>query len=481
MRSAGRVGRIAAIAAVVGAIVIVAVLLFSGGGYTVKARFINAAQLVKGNLVQVSGSQVGTIDDIQLTADGQAEVTMSVDKPFAPLRRGTHAVIRQASLSGIANRYVDLQLPPGDARSTGTLPSGSTIDLNSTSTAVDLDQVFNTFDPVARVALQDFFKNSAAQFHGKEAQQQLAYHYLNPALSSGSRLFSELDRDKPLLNRFLVDSATLVSTVAQKRDDLSALIQNLNQTFGALASEKAALAESIMRLPGFMRQANTTFVNLRAALGDVDPLVNASKPVAPKLVKLLAQLRPLARNARPTVSDLAGIVCRSNSCPTGPPQNDLYHLERTLPALASAALDTKSRSTDQGGGPVSVGTVRGAFPEIAQATRDSAPTVGFGRPYTPDLLGWFDDFSTTGGSDAEGAYSRVQNVLNAFNLAPTVPALIPLTDRVAAETKLARTGQYKRCPGAAEDFAADGSNVLSQADQQALDCTESARATGNIR
>ena len=37
---------------------------------------------------------------------------------YKPLREGTRATVRQASLSGIANRYIDLQLPPGDAPAT---------------------------------------------------------------------------------------------------------------------------------------------------------------------------------------------------------------------------------------------------------------------------------------------------------------------------------------------------------------------------
>src|SRR5881392_3867282 len=49
-----------------------------GGGYTVKAHFLNAGQLVKGNQVEIGGTSVGTVDDIALTADGQAVVTMSI-------------------------------------------------------------------------------------------------------------------------------------------------------------------------------------------------------------------------------------------------------------------------------------------------------------------------------------------------------------------------------------------------------------------
>ncbi len=475
MRSVSVAGRIAAIVAVVVAVVVVAVLIFSsGGGYTVKADFINAGQLVTGDQVEVAGAPVGSINGIALTGDGQAEITMSVKPPYQPLRVGTHATVREASLSGISNRYIDLSIPPGDNRSSPTIPNGGVIPATDTTTAVDLDQVFDTFDPTARVAVQDFFRNSAAQLQGKEAQQQLAFHYLNPALSTSSRLFGELNADTPELVRFLTDSAGLVTTLAQKRDTLTNLISNLNTTFTALGNQKAALANDVQRLPGFMRQANTTFVDLRSALDQVDPLVNASKPVALKLQQFLPPLRNFADNAVPTVRDLSRIVFQPG------PNNDLYDLEQSLPPLASAALDTSRRSVNEGAGNVSVGTVPGSFPTSTKALRTSAPLIAFGRPYTLDLLGWFDDFSTPGAYDAEGNFSRTQNIFNAFDLQTEAgPVPIPLLDRLTTATTLTRVGQYKRCPGGADQPAADGSNVLTPALQQQYDCTESARAAGS--
>jgi phospholipid/cholesterol/gamma-HCH transport system substrate-binding protein len=472
VRSVGLVGRLAAVGAVVAAIVIVAVLLFAGGGggYTVKAHFLNAGQLVKGNQVEIGGTSVGSIDDIALTSDGQAVVTMSIKDESAPLREGTRATIRQASLSGIANRYVDLQMPPGDSSNTQNIPDGGDIGIDRTTTAVDLDQVFAVFDPGTRKAVQDFFKNSAAGFKGKEEQQRIAYQYLNPALSTSSRLFNELNRDNPLLSRFLVDSSKLVTALAQKRDDLTNLISNANTTFRALGDEKIALAQSIAALPGFMRQANTTFVDLRSALDATDPLVNASKPVAKKLRPFLQELRPLARDARPTVRDLSRIVFQPG------PNNDLNDLQHTFPPLKSAALDTKRRSIDFGTGPVNVGTVRGAFPETSQALRGSAPIIAFSRPYTVDFDGWADDFSTTGSYDALGGFARAFTVFNAFDIS----GFVPLTNRLSSFQNTVRTDQYKRCPGASEEPAADGSNSFNAADMHTLDCLESARATGPI-
>jgi phospholipid/cholesterol/gamma-HCH transport system substrate-binding protein len=478
MRSVSVAGRVAAIGAVVIAIVLVAILLFGGGGgYTVKARFQNAAQLVPGNQVEIGGTPAGSIDSIKITDNAQAEVSMTVDDLYRPLPVGTKAVIRQASQSGIANRYVDLQLPPGNKSGgkTMTIPDGGTIPITSTTTTVDLDQLFNTLDPSTRASLKAFFKNSAAQFKGKTNQQRLAFHYLNPALSTSSRLFGELNRDSPLLARFLQDSSTLVTALAQKRNDLTSLISNANTTFRALGSQRLALEEAIARLPDFMRQANTTFVNLRAALGDVDPLVNASKPVARKLELFLHQLRPFAHDLRPTIRDLARVVLFPG------PNNDLFDLEQSFPALASAALDTKKRSINFGTNTVSVGAVKGAFPETSTALTNTAPTIAFGRPYTPELFGWFDDFSTTGPTDAEGGFSRVYTILNVFDLSnPALPTLIPLADRSSTFASLARVGQFRKCPGAAESIAADHSNVPSAAQKSALNCTETARETGNI-
>jgi hypothetical protein len=52
--------------------------------------------------------------------------------------------------------------------------------------------------------------------------------YLNPALSTGSRLFGELTRDNGLVRDFLVDSSALVTALGERRDDLPGVVRNLN-------------------------------------------------------------------------------------------------------------------------------------------------------------------------------------------------------------------------------------------------------------
>ena len=456
MRSVSGVGRAAAMAAVIAAVVLVAVLLFGGGGsgYTVTADFINAGQLVKGNPVQTGGVPIGSVKSIDITDEGQAEIDFSVDDDHSPLPVGTHATIRQFSQSGIANRYIDLSFPP-EAQSHGqTIDDGGQIAIDNTTTAVDLDELFNTLDPKTRKALQGFFKGQAHQFAGMGEKANVGFQYLNPALSTSSRFFNELTRDTPTLERFLVDSSQLVTALAAKRDDLSSLISNLSTTTTALASQKTALADSISQLPPFMRQANTTFVNLRSALDDVDPLVQASKPAVRQLGLFLQDARKFVADAKPTVRDLRITVDRPGK------DNDLIDLLNSFPALADLAVVERDRTAAPGGKPIDVGNTKGSLVESTEAFKNAAPEIAFGRPYTPDFFGWFDDFSTTGaGFDALGATARGH---------------IVFPEEILGATS---AGHFQRCPGAAEPALPDGSNVLSQDEQDALDCKESDRAS----
>ena len=66
MRGTAPLARVVALVALAAAIAIIAMLLLGGAGegYEVKARFQNASQLVKGNLVQVGGIRVGRVTEL---------------------------------------------------------------------------------------------------------------------------------------------------------------------------------------------------------------------------------------------------------------------------------------------------------------------------------------------------------------------------------------------------------------------------------
>lgn len=450
MRNSSVIGRVAAIAAIAVALVaVVVILLSSGSTYLVRATFQDASQIVSGDLVEVDGNQIGTVSKIGLTPDGQAQLTLSItNKAFDPLRQGTLATVRETSLSGIANRYVSLQMGPPNA---AKIPSNGVIGAQSTTSEVDLDQIFNTLNGPTRKGLQNVFLGSAEQYKNYGNGAQAAFAYLNPAIAASSTLFNEIDRNTGQFTNFVVKTGNLVSDLAQRSSDLSGLVQHLSTTTSALASQRVALGSSLRQLPGFMRLANTTFVNLRNALDDITPLVNVSKPVAPKLQKLLVQLRPLAEDSVPTVRDLSNIIRRPGA------NNDLIELTKLGVPLANATVRTTT---------VNGKTRPGAFPQSVTALNASTPELATARPYAVDLTGWFEGFTHPGQDDANGGTSRVapivgvgsvtNGVLNLFNNGGLLsnPADFALRSVLAfgnsSQSGLLTTGQGDRCPGSIE-------------------------------
>src|SRR4051794_15770696 len=421
--------RIAAVVLIVAAIAVVSWLLFRGDtAYTVTATFDNAGQLVKGNQVEVGGRPIGTISDIELTDNGRARVTMKLNE-FTPLHEKTRATIRVNSLSGIANRYVALDLGPS---SEPKIEDGGEIPADDLTAPVDLDQLFNTLDAPTRRGLQQFVRGSAEQIDGKSKEGAESLLYLSPALSSTSRLINELLRDKLTFENFVRDTSSVVHTVAERRNELSALVGNANQTAGAIGDENVALAQSLDLLPNTLRNANTTFVNLRSTLDDLDVLTDASLPATKQLTPFLRDLRPLVRDANPTVNDLRLLIRAPG------PGNDLIELNKQAPRLQS--LSSK------------------VFPRTVKALARTQPVIEYIRPYSPDLTGWFTKFGQGASNyDANGHYARVQPIFNAFQLTQTPGGEVLTATRPSQRLEGFEFGQQQRCPGGAMQSPPDGS------------------------
>jgi phospholipid/cholesterol/gamma-HCH transport system substrate-binding protein len=449
VHNSSAMGRVAATAAVLLVLVAAGLLIFSGGSsYTVSAVFENASQLVPGDLVQVSGIGVGTVSDISLTPTGQADVKMSIsNSAYEPLHVGTLATIRSVSLSGVANRYVDLTLGPQSAPG---IANDGRIAETSTTSEVDLDQLFDTLNAPTRLGLQNLIQGTASQYAGKGAEAQAAFEYLNPAVSATSMLFSELNHNTASFTKFVTSSGHLLGNIASRQAQLSGVISNLSQVTSALAAEHDQLGTAISDLPGFMRLADTTFVNLRSSLNTITPLVNDSKPVAPKLEKLLIELRPLAYDSVPTIEDLSYVVQHPGV------NNDLIDLARLGQPLAAVTVDSSYVDGKER---------RGAFPESTVALTDATPELAFARPYAVDLTGWFEGFSHPGGYDANGGFSRVapvvgvgsiNNGLFSANQALLDPALRAILAFGGAHSKAALVTNYgDRCPGSMEHGSID--------------------------
>ncbi len=443
-RGASTPARIAAVAAVLIAFAVVVVLLFGGsGGYAYTMLFQTGGQLVPGNEVLVAGQRVGTIDSIDLTDDNQAAVDVTMD---APLREGTTALIRQTSLSGVANRYISLT--PGPNNSPDIAPD-STITGEDTTAPVDIDQLFNIFRPRERAALQKFIQGNATVYAGKGELANRAYKFLNPSLSTSTQLFTELSSDSVALSRFLVSGSQTFTALADRQSDLTSLISTANQTMAAISSRNEDLDRSLAALPETLRQTNTTYVNLRATLDDLDPLVQASYPATKDAAPFLRKTAKVANESTPVFSKLADIARLPGQ------NNDLADTLKKLPTVK------------QRGGK--------ALPASIKAMDVSQDDLTFLRPYTPDILSWLSKFGGVSGYyDANSHYARVQpagantfdyntgtNTLTGHYQAAYTgpPAQYPVSNSLPY---VVDPSGNERCPGAGSAPAPDASNPFIQ-------------------
>ncbi|HEX3519446.1 MAG TPA: MlaD family protein [Solirubrobacteraceae bacterium] len=434
-------GPIVAVLALAVVVLIIAFLAFGGsGGGTYHLEMKEADQLVRGDQVQVGGVPVGSITNITLTHDFKALVTIHVDSSLTPLHKGTLAQVRVPSLSSVANRYIALEPGPNN---NPALSSGETLPASSSGEVTDLDQLFNTLNGKTRKGLQNFIQGNAEQYAGSGKELGESSEYFAPALGSVDHFFSELVRDQPTLTNFLLETSKAVTTIGARKEKLADLIENLNTTFTGIGSKQTELAQGLRQLPATLNQGNHTFAELPATFAVLEKFVTTSRPTTKSLTTLLAHLRPLLSTATPAVHNFNLAVNQPG------PSNDLTDLVRELPALA------KTLST--------------ASPSTVTSLKESVPITSFFGPYAPDLVGTLRTFGqATSYYDANGHYVRLTPVFPDFALGSN-NTLHPATEAQAVEGL--KTGQLRRCPGAATAPAADGSSPF--VDGELLSCDPS--------
>lgn len=431
-----------AVAALALVVLIILLLAFGGSGSgTYELMFNESPQLVKGDQVQVGGVPVGSVTNIVLTHDFKARVTIRIESSLAPLHHGTTAQVRVPSLSSVANRYIALSPGPNNY---ATYPNGATLPSSVTGEVTDLDELFNTLNPKTRKGLKQFIQGAAEQYAGAGRQLGESTEYFGPFVSATNQVFAELTREQPVLESFLVETAKAVTTISSRAQSLSDLVENANTTFQAVGDHQTQLAQGLKELPTALKQGNHTFSEVPSTLAALTKFVEASKPATEPLTTLLARLRPLFNTATPAVRDFKLAIDRPGA------DNDLTDLVRALPQLAK--------------------TLSSASPSSVTALKESVPITAFFGPYAPDLVGTLRTFGQAGSYyDASGNYARVSPVLPDFTLGEN-NTLKPASSPQQALEAL-KTGQLRRCPGAATQPAADGSSPFT--DGELLSCDPS--------
>jgi len=201
--------------------------------YTLKVQFANAEEVTPNADVHLGGDYVGSVTDVQAVRNRAghplALVTLALNKSVQPLPANTAFEIRLKGSIGL--KYI--QVIPGNSHR--GLPDGATVPVSHTGAEVDLDQVFNMFNPPTRRGVTITTGEFAYGLAGRGSDLNNAIHEFVPLVTDLTPVARNLSSSKTDLAGFFHGLESFSSAVAPVAQQQGQLYVNLNTTFGALA------------------------------------------------------------------------------------------------------------------------------------------------------------------------------------------------------------------------------------------------------
>lgn len=219
------------------------------------AIFSDAAGVNKGDDVRIAGVRVGTVKDIAITKDNQADITFSVDSDVR-LDDATHAQIKYRNLLG--QRYISLYQ---QGSSDTVVPSGGTVPISRTKPALNLTVLFNGFKPLfAALSPDDINKLSyeiVQVFQGEGGTLQ------NLLSSTASVTQTLADRDK-VIGQLLDNLSYVLNHVAARDHQLGQLILSFKRLVTGLNKDRGPILGSLNSISALSVQTASLVKGLRA-------------------------------------------------------------------------------------------------------------------------------------------------------------------------------------------------------------------------
>jgi len=357
------VGRRGVAAGAIGAAGVVALVLVtllatsaggSNGGYTVRAIFDDAGNVISGEDVKIDGVKVGAVGTVTPTPQAKAAVVLHIENTgFQDFRSDASCTVRPQALIG--EKYVDClptqprvegaALPPPLRKvAKGHEGEGEyLLPVQNTSSPVDVDLLGDISRLPERERLTIIINELGAGLAGRGSDLNAVIRRANPALQELDRVLAILAGENKVLSKLAVDSDKALAPFARVRQQLADFIEQSNKVAQATAAHRGALAQNLKDFPPFLKQlgpamerlgrfaeqTTPVFTNLEQAAPSIDKaftslpafsnssstffqnLGKTSKITGPAVVgtkQLLARLKPLGNAAQPFSTNLSQLL-----------------------------------------------------------------------------------------------------------------------------------------------------------------------------
>jgi phospholipid/cholesterol/gamma-HCH transport system substrate-binding protein len=392
---------------------------FKAKPYEIKVPFTEATQLAQQSDVRISGVSVGKVQDIEQSPDGQqAQATIDIEDKYAPIPKGTRAILRTKTLLG--ETYVELT--PGDADGP-KLPDGATLARGNVAESAQLDEIFRTFDKRTRVAFQEWMQEGAVAISGQGQSFSNALAELDPFFSEFDRVFRVLDTQRLAVKQLFSNGAVTFRALRGREGELAGLIRNSNAVWRTTAARDRDIEALFRAFPTFEDEQRLTFNRLKEFALNSDPLFRQLVPAAEQLSPTLVAFSNLAPQAKGFFEGLETVIDRA---PSGFPalrkflRSDFPVLLRSLdpflrnlnPFLTGLGLYKREVASV-------LGNVTAATNAVHLNTQgEQIHVLRALSPLGPETLAAYPDHTTTNRNNAysqPGAYGRLEKGLLNFD------------------------------------------------------------------
>jgi phospholipid/cholesterol/gamma-HCH transport system substrate-binding protein len=289
---------------------IVAVLLAtsaggSGGGYTVRAIFDDAGNLVTSENIKIDGVKVGTVGTVTPTPNGKAAVTLNIENPgFQDFRADASCTIEPQALIG--EKYVNCLPTQAHAEGSPLPPPLHQIPAGREGAGEYLLPVTNTSSPIGVDLLSDIGHLSENQrltiilnelgtgFAGRGSDLNAVLHRSNPALRELEKVFGILASENKVLGNLAEEGNRALVPLVRERKQFSEFFAQSSTVAEATARHGAALATNLHEFPTFMRELRPYLKHLEAFAEQSIPTFTDLGVAAPGINRTFQNIGPFS-------------------------------------------------------------------------------------------------------------------------------------------------------------------------------------------
>ena len=234
---------------------------FKPNGYQFKVNVPEATQLGLEADVREAGVTVGKVVKKELApgAGNATTATIEMDAKYAPVRSNAKVILRQKTLLG--ETY--LEITPGTPGAPA-VKDGGFLKASRVKPSVELDEIFQAFDPVTRQAFRDWQQDLAPAVNGRGEDLNNSIGNLPSFVTSGDQLMTVLDEENVGLRKLIANTGVTFDALSRNAGQLRALVTTGEQVFSATARQNRALAQTIQIFPTFLDESKATLARARS-------------------------------------------------------------------------------------------------------------------------------------------------------------------------------------------------------------------------